>query len=65
MAKEVNRICLNCAQCGSVVTRQGWYGDEWWHACKADGAERKTIETCENWEAANGINPKERTLSVK
>ena len=54
MAKEVNRICLNCARCGRVETRQGWGGDEWWHACKDDGAERKTIETCEKWEAANG-----------
>ncbi len=54
MANEVNRICLNCAHCGRVVSRQGWGGDEWWHACKADGAERKTIETCDKWEAKNG-----------
>ena len=46
----MNRICLNCKNCGKVETRQGWGGDEWWHRCKVDADERRTTMTCDRWE---------------
>lgn len=46
----MNRICLNCRNCGKVETRQGWGGDEWWHRCKADADEHRTTMTCDRWE---------------